>query len=130
MACGPYTLYIGSLSVSGKIAAGDSVGPESTGMYRSSDVVRPKTKIRVEMHRDDGSVMEGHVFVAGHERVLDLLNNKEPFLPFETEDGRYVMINKAVISLIWPQDKQWMGSSYKAAPLDPAPITQKAGGRG
>lgn len=96
-------------------------------MYRSSDVVRPKTKIRVEVHRDDGTVMEGHVFVAGHERVLDLLNNKEPFLPFETEDGRYVMINKAMISLIWPQDKQWMGSSYKAAPPDPSPISQKAG---
>jgi hypothetical protein len=89
-------------------------------MYRSSDVIRPKTKIRVELQKGDDTIVEGFVFVAGQERVLDLLNSREPFLPFETEDGRYVMINKRVIAFVWPHDEQWMQTTYKAAPLEPA----------
>jgi hypothetical protein len=92
-------------------------------MYRSSEVIREKTKIRVEMKKGDGSTMEGFVFVSGHERVLDLLNNREPFLPFEMEDGSYVMINKQVIASVWPHDEQWMKGTYKAAQtIEAAPM--------
>lgn len=91
-------------------------------MYRSSEVIRPKTKIRVELQRGDDTIMEGFVFVAGQERVLDLLNGKEPFLPFEMENGRYVLINKRAIAYVWPHDDQWMQTTYKAAPLEPASL--------
>ena len=50
------------------------------------------------------------------ERVLDLLNSKDPFLPFEADDGRYVMINKAAIAFVWPDDLHWMEDNYIAAP--------------
>ncbi len=97
-------------------------------MYRSSDIIRPKTKIRVELQQGDGTALDGYVFVAGHERVLDLLNGKEPFLPFEHSDGRYVMINKQVIAFVWPQDENWMGATYKPAPLDPGAVGHRASG--
>ncbi len=95
-------------------------------MYRSSDVIRPKTKIRVQLQQGDGTSLEGFVFVAGNERVLDLLNGREPFMPFETEDGRYVMINKQAIAFAWPHDEQWMQSTYGAAPADPSPLRRPA----
>jgi len=63
--------------------------------------------------------MDGYVFVGGQERVLDLLNNKDPFMPFEHEDGRFVMINKQAIAYAWPEDGQWMGDSYRPAPATP-----------
>jgi hypothetical protein len=85
-------------------------------MHRSKDVIRPKTKIRVELQKDDGSLMIGHVFVGGQERILDLLNSKERFIPFEHEDGRYVMINKEAIAYVWPDDNHWMSDTFDAAP--------------
>lgn len=68
--------------------------------------------------------MDGYVFVGGQERVLDLLNSKDPFMPFEHEDGRLVMINKQAIAYAWPDDKQWMDDSYTPAP--PTPIRRPA----
>jgi len=96
------------------------VGEQARGehVYRSSDVIRPKTKIRVELQKGDGSILEGYVFVAGHERVLDLLNNDDPFVPFRCLDGRDVMINKQAIAFVWPDDQHWMESTYKPAPVD------------
>ena len=96
-------------------------------MHRGSDVIRQKTKIRVQLQKDDGSAMEGFVFVGGQERVLDLLNNKEPFLPFQHEDGRFVMINKQAIAYAWPDDSQWMGNAFEAAPISPAPMRRPIG---
>lgn len=96
-------------------------------MHRASNVIRPKTKIRVELQKDDGSTMDGFVFVGGQERVLDLLNNSDPFLPFQHEDGRYVMINKQAIAYAWPDDVQWMGETYASAPSNTAPIRRPVG---
>ncbi len=95
-------------------------------MHRSNDIIRPKTKIRVQLQKDDGSTMDGFVFVGGQERVLDLLNNNEPFMPFEHEDGRFVMINKQAIAYAWPDDGTWMGESYASAPLSPVPFRRPA----
>ncbi|HEX9768646.1 MAG TPA: hypothetical protein VGA50_05680 [Kiloniellales bacterium] len=95
-------------------------------MYRSNDVIRPKTKIRVELHTGAGTILEGFVFVSGHERVLDLLNNKELFLPFEVSDGRHVMLNKELIAAIWPHDQKWMENTYATAPLAQGPARKTA----
>lgn len=91
-------------------------------MHRSKEVIRPKTKIRVELQKEDGSQMIGHVFVGGQERVLDLLNGTERFIPFEHEDGRYVMINKEAIAYVWPEDSHWMTDAYTPAPSNPVPV--------
>jgi len=70
--------------------------------------------------------MDGFVFVGGQERVLDLLNNTERFLPFEHEDGRFVMINKQAIAYAWPDDGKWMGDSYASAPTNPGSFGRPA----
>ena len=96
-------------------------------MHRSSNVIRPKTKIRVQLQKDDGTTMDGFVFVGGQERVLDLLNNADPFMPFQHDDGRYVMINKQAIAYAWPEDDQWMGNTYSAPPSDNAGMRRPVG---
>ena len=62
-------------------------------MYRTSDVIQPKTKVAVELRRSDGSVLEGHVYVAGSERILDILNANPPFLPIEVASGKVLLVN-------------------------------------
>ena len=77
-------------------------------MYRTSDVIRPKTKIAVELRKTDGSVLEGHVYVAGSERILDVLNSAVPFLPIEVRSGKVLLINKNSINVVEPFDEEWM----------------------
>jgi len=79
-------------------------------MYRTSDVIRPKTKVGVELRRSDGSVLEGHVYVAGSERILDVLNSNVPFLPIEVASGKVLLVNKSSILMVEPFDEQWMES--------------------
>ena len=84
-------------------------------MYRTSEVIKPKTKVAVELRRSDGSVLEGHVHVAGAERILDVLNSDTPFLPIEVASGKVLLVNKNSILVVEPFDEEWMGSE---------PITQ------
>ncbi len=95
-------------------------------MHRPSDVIRTKTKIRVELQTTDGAVLDGFVFLGGQERVLDLLNNKGTFLPFQLSDGRFVMINRQAVSNVWPDDAEWMGDTYMSPPVDSAPFRRVA----
>ncbi len=89
-------------------------------MHRSSDIIRPKSKVPVELHRDDGTVLEGYVYVGGQERILDLLNNHERFIPFELPDGRILMVNKNAIVLVAPNDADRMKKAATAIPIDTA----------
>jgi hypothetical protein len=92
-------------------------------MHRSSDVIRPKSKVAVELVKDDGETLEGFVYVGGQERILDLLNNHERFIPLELSEGRMILINKNAIVLITPFDEDRMAKSYRAAPMEPqAPV--------
>ncbi len=77
-------------------------------MYRTSDVIKPKTKIAVELRRTDGSVLEGHVYVAGSERILDVLNSAAPFFPIEVQSGKVLLVNKNSINIVEPFDEDWM----------------------
>lgn len=77
-------------------------------MYRTSDMIRPKTKIAVELHKTDGSVLEGHIYVAGSERILDVLNSLAPFLPIEVRSGKVLLVNKNSINVVEPFDEDWM----------------------
>ncbi len=89
-------------------------------MYRTSDVIKPKTKIAVELRKTDGSVLEGHVYVAGTERILDILNNAAPFLPIEVGSGKVLLVNKSSIDIVEPFDEDWMGTDVgEGPPLQP-----------
>ncbi len=77
-------------------------------MYRTSDVIKPKTKIAVELRKTDGSVLEGHVYGAGSERILDVLNSATPFLPIEVRSGKVLLVNKNSINVVEPFDEDWM----------------------
>ncbi len=88
-------------------------------MHRSSEVMRPKTKVAVELQRADGSVIEGHVYLAGSERVLDLLNNSDQFVPLEVTRGKFVLINKSTVFQVEPFDDSWMTAGYMPPPVEP-----------
>ncbi len=77
-------------------------------MLRPANVLRSKEKIAIELQTSLGSTLEGHVYVEGSERVLDLLNRHERFLPLEMDDGKVVLLNKNAISQIVPSDEEWM----------------------
>ena len=88
-------------------------------MHRSSDVIRPKSKVAVELQKDDGEIIEGYVYVGGQERILDLLNNHERFIPVELSEGRMVLINKNAIVYVAPFDEERMAKSIQLAPMEP-----------
>ena len=88
-------------------------------MHRSSDVIRPKSKVAVELQKDDGQIIEGFVYVGGQERILDLLNNHERFIPVELSEGRMVLINKNAIVFVAPFDEERMSKSIRMAPMEP-----------
>ena len=50
----------------------------------------------------DGSVLLGNLFLAANERVIDGVNDERPFLPFQTDDGEFQMINKSTVARIRP----------------------------
>ncbi len=57
-------------------------------MYRPTAVMSAKTKVPVDLLEMDGTRPEGYVFAGTQERVLDLMNGREPFLPIEPSDGQ------------------------------------------
>lgn len=65
----------------------------------------PKISVEVELTLIDGQVMTGQVFILATQRVLDLLNAVEPFLPFRRQgSGEVILLNKAAIAVARPLD--------------------------
>ncbi len=77
-------------------------------MYRRKELLRPKTKVAVALHRVDGPVLEGSLSVAGDERILDVMNSGNPFFPLEVSGGRVLLVNKNSIAEVEPFDAEWM----------------------
>ena len=95
-------------------------------MHRSRDVIGPKSKIPIRLKCNDGSELVGYVHVCGQERILDLVNDSRPFLPFETNEGKILLINKSMVGVIEPFDKERMTSSDSAPPtMQPAVGTMR-----
>ena len=69
-------------------------------MYRLNEVMRAKTRVPVDLLKIDGTQLQGYVFAGSQERVLDLMNSREPFLPIELSDGQFSIMNKRVIQSI------------------------------
>ncbi|UCF66790.1 MAG: hypothetical protein JSV80_13535 [Acidobacteriota bacterium] len=70
----------------------------------------PKRPIDVEVTMEGGRTFRGRVFVAGasgvhlgRERIIDLLNSSEPFLPMVGDDGSWV-VGKGRIVLVRVED--------------------------
>jgi DnaJ-domain-containing protein 1 len=61
-----------------------------------------KIKLAIELEIDGGQRMLGHLFVSGQQRLPDLLNDAQVFLPFETNDGLIKIIRKSIIRSVTP----------------------------
>jgi hypothetical protein len=86
-------------------------------MHRSADVIRAKDRIRVYLVKEDGENVEGFLFAGGQERILDVMNREEPFVPFELNDGEILILNKKEIASVKPFDKERMnGAGGQAMP--------------
>lgn len=89
-------------------------------MHRSTDVMRTKDKIRVYLLKDDGEDVEGYMFAGRQERILDVMNRREPFIPFELADGEILIINKKEIASVKPLDRERMNGGNGHAQAAPA----------
>lgn len=50
----------------------------------------------------------GYLFAGGQERILDLMNRQDLFVPFELADGDILILNKTEIASIKPFDRERM----------------------
>jgi DnaJ-domain-containing protein 1 len=61
-----------------------------------------KTKLPIELEIEGGQRMLGSLFVSSQQRLPDLLNDAQAFLPFETSEGLIKIIRKSIIRSITP----------------------------
>ena len=71
-------------------------------MHRPKEVFRSKESVGVRVVTTT-ETFDGVVFPGGTERVLDLLNGKDQFIPMEIA-GRLRIINKNCILWAFPDD--------------------------
>ncbi len=67
---------------------------------RFNDHVNPKVEVGVELTTVDDRRFRGKLYLAGHQRVSDLMNLHNPFVPFVTSDGNLLILNKSIIACI------------------------------
>ena len=84
-------------------------------MYRPTHMMKAKSKVPVDLLKMDGTQLEGYVFAGSQERVLDLMNGHDPFLPVELTDGQFSIMNKSVIQSITPSDRDRMEDNVEEA---------------
>jgi len=61
-----------------------------------------KIKLGIELEIDGGQRLLGSLFVSNQQRLPDLLNDAQAFLPFETQDGIIKIIRKSTIRSVTP----------------------------
>ena len=93
-----------------------------TQMSGCSDYKVEKDRFSVTLFLLDGSMREGYVYLSLHaanhdgpEMVRDVLNQGEPFIPIEVEEGSTRLINKNQIVMVsFPAEERETGSlSFK-----------------
>jgi hypothetical protein len=72
-------------------------------MHGSGDKI-PKRRIDVEVELEDGTVLEGALFVTAQGRLQDLLNDERRFLPFTSADSAIMFLGKSAISRVILRD--------------------------
>ena len=70
-------------------------------MFDSSEKIT-KHKINVEIDLEDGKRLVGCMFIKPQERLTDMMNDARMFLPFETADGRFMLIKKTACVSVAP----------------------------
>jgi len=80
-----------------------ATGDARTG-YGSGARVITKRPIDVELVFGDGSTLSGVLYVSHSERISDVLNDPRPFLPFHTDEGEFLLIQKTSIAMCKPLD--------------------------
>ncbi len=74
-------------------------------MYYASGPRRTsKNKTSATLVTTDGEIFEGHFFVAGYQRIKDVLNGEDLFIPFENMDGAIYLVNRTSISRVVPRE--------------------------
>ncbi len=63
-----------------------------------------KHKVEVEVVFTDGTRLSGSVYVGQSQRVLDLLNDTDPFFPLMQDDGEVLLIAKSSLAVCKPLD--------------------------
>lgn len=71
--------------------------------YASTHVRTPKRKSACTLVTTDGEIYDGSFFCSGDQRLKDLLNGENEFLPFETMGGAIYLINRACIARVIPR---------------------------
>ena len=72
-------------------------------MFEGGDTFRVhKTRHRVSLTLNDGTIVAGFMFLGARERLLDVFNDSRRFLPIETTDDRLVFLAKSAIALAEP----------------------------
>ena len=61
-----------------------------------------KDEVPVNIFLTDGTILEGCVFAAEGQRLLDLMNDNRAYIPYTDEDGSITIIQKLSISRIVP----------------------------
>lgn len=79
---------------------------------------KPKHKVSVVLETAAGKTYEGNFFISGDQRIKDLLNGAETFLPLETAGGDIYLINRSSISEVVPRHDR--ASPAAAPPSIPA----------
>jgi hypothetical protein len=75
-------------------------------MHRPRDLIKQKEKVQVRLMVGDLNLV-AFVYAGGQERVLDILNNSDKFIPIEVH-GEMRIINKSSISWLIPEDQDRM----------------------
>ncbi len=77
-------------------------------MHRPREMIKEKEKVKVRFMVGDMNLV-AFVYAGGQERVLDILNNDDRFIPIEVH-GEMRIINKDAIQWLIPEDQERMDS--------------------
>ena len=72
--------------------------------FSTSHHRKPKHKVACSVVTMDGVALEGSLFATGDQRIKDLLNGENAFVPLETFDGEIHLLNRATIARVTPHD--------------------------
>ena len=74
-------------------------------MHFSSDLVKHKLTAEVELTLTDGSVLTGKFFIHAMQRILDIMNDERPYVPFADSEGAFIVMRKSIIGRVKPVDQ-------------------------
>lgn len=75
-------------------------------MHRPREIFRDKEKVKVRFVTSE-STLDAFIYPSGSERVLDVLNNDDQFIPIDV-NGQLRIVNKSAIIWLIPEDEERM----------------------